>query len=46
MSTTINVVISGGAGRIAYALIPLVCNGSIFGNGKRIKLRLLDIGIL
>lgn len=39
----LTVCITGGAGRIAYALIPLVCNGLVFGPNVRIHLRLLDI---
>lgn len=35
--------ISGGAGRIAYALIPIVCSGHTFGHSVMIRLRLLDI---
>jgi len=38
------VVVTGGAGRIAYALIPQLCDGSIFGESL-INLRLLDIPI-
>ena len=34
---------AGAAGRIAYALIPLVCNGSTFGMDRRIDLRLIDV---
>ena len=33
----------GAAGRIAYALIPLVCNGSTFGMERKIDLRLIDV---
>ena len=33
----------GAAGRIAYSLIPLICDGSVFGKGRRIILRLIDI---
>jgi malate dehydrogenase len=42
MSPT-RVVITGGAGRIAYSLVPLVLNGLVFGPEKRIHLTLLDI---
>ncbi|RYH14734.1 malate dehydrogenase [archaeon] len=42
---TLNVVITGGAGRIAYSLIPLILNGLVFGLETRIILRLLDIPI-
>lgn len=38
------VVITGGAGRIAYSLIPLVLNGALF-EGEEIKLCLLDMEI-
>jgi malate dehydrogenase len=38
------VVVTGGAGRIAYSLIPQLCDGSIFGESL-INLRLLDIPI-
>jgi malate/lactate dehydrogenase len=34
---------TGAAGRIAYSLIPLICNGSVFGNDRRIVLCLIDI---
>eukprot|EP01031_Cornospumella_fuschlensis_P027845 gene27845-33626_t len=40
---TLNVVITGGAGRIAYNLIPLILNGLVFGQETKIILRLLDI---
>ena len=33
----------GAAGRIAYSLIPLICDGSVFGKQRRILLRLIDI---
>jgi malate dehydrogenase len=39
----LTVVITGAAGRIAYSLIPLVLNGSVFGPRTRISLRLLDV---
>lgn len=37
----IKVAITGAAGRIAYSLIPLLSNGSIFG--RPVELRLLDL---
>lgn len=37
------VAITGGAGQIAYALIPLIIHGKAFGPGKRVRLRLLDV---
>lgn len=38
----ITVVITGAAGRIGYSLIPLLCEGTIFGDMK-LSLRLFDI---
>lgn len=43
MSDVKTVVITGAAGRIAYALIPLVCMGEVFGKDTRIRLHLLDV---
>lgn len=40
---SLTVVITGAAGRIAYALIPLICGGKVFGAETRIRLRLLDV---
>lgn len=37
------VAITGGAGQIAYALLPLIMQGRVFGEGRRVHLRLLDI---
>jgi hypothetical protein len=37
------VAISGAAGQIAYSLLPLVCSGQMFGDGRPVSLRLLDI---
>jgi malate dehydrogenase len=39
----VKVAVTGGAGRIAYSLIPMICSGSIFGKDVRVDLRLLDI---
>lgn len=39
----LNVLITGAAGRIAYSLIPLILDGNIWGNDKKISLRLYDI---
>jgi hypothetical protein len=39
----INVVVTGGAGRIAYALIPLLLDGKLFNEDEFVHLRLLDI---
>ena len=43
MSTTVIIAITGGAGRISYSLIPLLCDGSIFGKETRVVLRLIDM---
>jgi malate dehydrogenase len=40
--SSVRVTITGGAGRIAYSLIPLLLNGLVFGE-KKIHLTLLDI---
>lgn len=40
---TINVAINGSAGNIAYSLIPLLCNGLVFGQNTKISLRLLEL---
>ena len=37
------VAVTGGAGRIAYSLVPLICDGTIFGKEQRIVLRLIDM---
>ncbi|CAM9490321.1 unnamed protein product [Ectocarpus sp. 6 AP-2014] len=37
------VAITGGAGQIAYALVPLLMHGRVFGEGRKVRLRLLDI---
>ncbi len=37
------VAITGGAGQIAYALLPLIIHGRVFGEGRKVRLRLLDI---
>lgn len=40
---TLRVCVTGAAGNIAYALVPLLANGLIFGQDTKIELRLLDI---
>ena len=35
--------VTGGAGQIAYALLPMIVNGQVFGGDRRIILHLLDI---
>jgi malate dehydrogenase len=37
------VLVTGGAGQIAYSLIPLLLSGQVFGTNKKITLKLLDI---
>ncbi|CAM9306912.1 unnamed protein product [Ectocarpus sp. 12 AP-2014] len=37
------VAITGAAGQIAYALVPLLMHGRVFGEGRKVRLRLLDI---
>ncbi|KAF0683170.1 Aste57867_24763 [Aphanomyces stellatus] len=43
MSSVLNVVVSGAAGQVAYAFLPLLCSGRVLGANQRIHLRLLDI---
>lgn len=42
-SKTLRVCVTGAAGQIGYSFIPLLCNGSVFGNNTKIQLRLLDV---
>ena len=37
------VAVTGAAGRIGYSLVPLICDGTIFGKHQRIILRLIDM---
>jgi len=43
MSEPIRVVVTGGAGQIAYALIPYIAQGYIFGDNQKVIIHLLDI---
>lgn len=43
MESHVTVALTGAAGQIAYALIPYLLNGTIFGLSTNIHLRLLDI---
>ena len=43
ISKQLNVVINGAAGQIAYSLIPVLCNGTVFGPNVNINLNLLEI---
>ena len=40
---TMTVAITGGAGQIAYSLIPLIGSGRTFGENVRINLKLIDV---
>lgn len=40
---TLTVCVTGAAGMIGYAFIPLLCTGEVFGPNTKINLRLLDI---
>lgn len=42
-SNTLTVCVTGAAGQIGYAFIPLLLTGQVFGLNVRINLRLLDI---
>eukprot|EP00953_Heterococcus_sp_UTEX-ZZ885_P015487 8721-Heterococcus_DN1.PRE.3 len=37
------VVVTGGAGQIAYSLLPHICSGLVFGPTTQVELHLLDI---
>lgn len=39
----IRVVLTGAAGQIGYALVPYLCNGSVFGKDQPVIVHLLDI---
>jgi malate dehydrogenase len=40
---SLNVCVTGAAGQIAYAFLPLLCRGVVLGSTQPIALRLLDI---
>nr|AIT70169.1 malate dehydrogenase [Colpomenia sinuosa] len=42
-TTAVQVVVTGGAGQIAYSLVPLIARGLVFGPETKVNLRLLDI---
>jgi malate/lactate dehydrogenase len=42
-SQTLTVCITGAAGQIGYAFIPLLLTGQAFGPNTKINLRLLDV---
>ena len=39
----INVALTGGAGQIAYSLLPRLISGETFGENTKINLRLVEI---
>lgn len=39
----LHVCVTGAAGQIGYALLPLICSGSVFGDDQPIALHLLEI---
>ena len=41
--TVTKIAISGAAGNIGYALLPLLASGYVFGNDRLVELRLLEI---
>src|SRR3989442_3027361 len=43
MSTTVRVVVTGATGQVAYALLPRIASGEMFGLDTEIDLRLADI---
>jgi len=43
VTKTLRVCVTGAAGQIGYAFLPLISNGSVFGPHVKIQLRLLDI---
>ncbi|HEY8655811.1 MAG TPA: malate dehydrogenase [Candidatus Limnocylindria bacterium] len=43
MSRTVNVVVTGATGQVAYALLPKIASGEMFGPETEVDLRLADI---
>ena len=43
MAAPIRVVVTGATGQVAYALIPRIAAGEMFGPGREVDLRLVDI---
>ena len=43
MKTPLTIAITGAAGQISYSLLPLLCNGAVFGPSQPVHLRLLEI---
>ncbi len=43
MAAPVRVVVTGATGQVAYALIPRIAAGEMFGPGREVDLRLVDI---
>lgn len=43
MSKTVKVVVTGATGQVAYALLPKIASGEMFGSDTEVDLRLADI---
>jgi malate/lactate dehydrogenase len=43
MKPTIKVAVTGGAGQIAYSLLPRIASGSVFGPDQPVDLHLIEI---
>ena len=43
MAAPVRVVVTGATGQVAYALIPRIAAGEMFGAGREVDLRLVDI---
>ena len=43
MKPTIKVAVTGGAGQIAYSLLPRIASGSMFGPDQPVELHLIEI---
>jgi len=43
MSKPIRVCVTGGAGQIGYALLPLIANGDMFGKDRQVIIHILEI---
>jgi len=44
-SKPVRVVVTGAAGQIGYALLPLIANGTMFGLSRRVILHLLEVEV-
>jgi malate dehydrogenase len=45
MNSTIKIAITGGAGQIAYSLLPRIASGSMLGPDQPVELRLIEIDL-